>query len=279
VREWHQRIAKVPARLRSANGAPQNWRETAGPEGERRRKATANRLLTVLKAALNFAYSEGRVPADDAWRRVKPFKGVDTAKVIFLDQAQAARLLNACEPDFRRLVRGALLTGCRYGELTALRVGDFQPEARAVQVRESKSGKPRHVYLNDEAAALFHTLTAGRTGAETLFLRSDGLPWAKAHQDRRMRAACEVAKIEPAVSFHILRHTYASLYLMGGGSLPALAAQLGHSDTRMTIKHYGHLADSWRAEEARQYGPAFEPKATSPVTRMAVRKSHPLASA
>jgi integrase len=271
VREWHQRIAKVPARLRSANGAPQNWRETAGPEGERRRKATANRLLTVLKAALNFAYSEGRVPADDAWRRVKPFKGVDTARVVFLDQAQAARLLNACEPDFRRLVRGALFTGCRYGELIALRVGDFQPEARAVQVRESKSGKARHVYLSDEAAALFQTLTAGRAGAETLFLRADGLPWAKAHQDRRMRAACKVARVEPAVSFHILRHTYASHYLMGGGSLSALAAQLGHSDTRMTVKHYGHLADSWRAEEARQYGPSFGPLAAPTVVRMTAR--------
>ena len=72
-----------------------------------------------------------------------------------------------------------------------------------------------------------------------------------------MRLACEAAQIAPAISFHILRHTYASHYLMGGGSLPALAAQLGHADTRMTVRHYGHLADSWRAEEARRYGPAF----------------------
>jgi len=90
-----------------------------------------------------------------------------------------------------------------------------------------------------------------------MFLRGDGFPWGAAHQDRRMRTACEVARIEPGVSFHILRHTYASHYLMGGGSLPALAAQLGHADTRMTVLHYGHLADSWRAEEARQYGPTF----------------------
>src|SRR5262249_32832471 len=151
---------------------------------------------------------------------------------------------------FRRLVRAALLTGCRYGELIALRVRDYQPEARAVQIRASKSGKARHVYLNDEAAGFFDRLTAGRSGAEPFLLRSDGLPWGEAPQDRRMRAACQVAQISPSVSFHVLRHTYASLYLMGGGSLPALAAQLGHADTRMTIRHYGHLADSWRAEEA-----------------------------
>jgi integrase len=88
-----------------------------------------------------------------------------------------------------------------------------------------------------------------------------------------MRAACQVAQISPTVSFHVLRHTYASLYLMGGGSLPALAAQLGHADTRMTIRHYGHLADSWRAEEARQYGPSFGPAAPSPVVRMAAQSA------
>ena len=257
IRQWHQALAKAPARLRSAPGAPQQWREIDGPEGERKRKATANRVLTILKAALNFAFSEGRVPSDEAWRRVKPFKGADAAKISYLDQEQAERLLNACEPDFRRLVRAALLTGCRYGELIALRAGDYLPDSRAVHVRESKSSKARHVYLTGEAASFFEALAAGRPSSETLFPRADGLPWGESHQDRRMRTACEVARIEPAVSFHILRHTYASHYLMGGGSLPALAAQLGHADTRMTVRHYGHLADSWRAEEARQYGPTF----------------------
>lgn len=257
LREWHQALAQTPARLRSASDAPQRWREIEGSEGERKRKATANRVLTILKAALNFAYSEGRAPTDGAWRRVKPFKGVDAAKVIYLSEDQAARLLHVCSSDFEPLVRAALLTGCRYGELVALRVDDYLADSRAIHIRESKSSKARHVYLTEEAAAFFETLTARRPGAQTLFLRADALPWGTSHQDRRMQAACEAAQIEPAISFHILRHTYASHYLMGGGSLPALAAQLGHADTRMTLKHYGHLADSWRAEEARRCGPAF----------------------
>ncbi len=257
IRQWHQDLAKTPARVRSAPGTPQRWRALEGAEGERKRKATANRILTIFKAALNFAFSEGRVAADEAWRRVKPFKGVDAAKISYLDQEQAARLLKAEESDFQRLVRAALLTGCRYGELIALRVGDYLADSQAVHIRESKSNKSRHVYLTEEAAAFFAGLTAGRPAGETLFLRADGLSWRSSHQDRRMRAACEVAQIEPAVTFHILRHTYASHYLMGGGSLPALAAQLGHADTRMTVLHYSHLADSWRAEEARRFGPTF----------------------
>ena len=60
--------------------------------------------------------------SDDAWRRVKPLKAVDTARVRYLS-GPSVRLVNACGPAFRGLVRGALLTGCRYSELAALRAG------------------------------------------------------------------------------------------------------------------------------------------------------------
>jgi integrase len=271
IKKWLQGLAATPPRLRSAKGAPPRWRSAVtGPEGERKRKATANRILSVLKAALNMAFSDGRVPSDAAWRRVKPFKGVDSAKIVYLAADQAARLVNACERDFRRLVHGALLTGCRYGELTALRVGDVREDSGSIHVRESKSSKPRHVYLSDEAAAFFRNLAAGREDSERLFLRADGSPWGRSEQVRRMADGCRVARIEPAVSFHVLRHTYASHYLMNGGPLPALASQLGHADTRMTIRHYAHLADSWRAAEARQHGPRLFAVAPQPCADVAV---------
>lgn len=44
---------------------------------------------------------------------------------------------------------------------------------------------------------------------------------------------------------------------MAGGGLSDLARQLGHSTTRMVETTYGHLADSWRAERARQFAPAL----------------------
>ena len=84
------------------------------------------------------------------------------------------RLVNACKPAFRNLVRGALLTGCRYGELTALHVADFNADAGVLTVRESKGGKPRHVVLTDEGQRLFATLTAGKLGNQPIFARADG---------------------------------------------------------------------------------------------------------
>src|SRR5262249_45168052 len=153
----------------------QNYRRAeTGPDAIRKRRATANRILTVLKAALNHAWKAGHVASDDAWRRVKPFRGVETARVRYLSEAECVRLGNACDPAFRNLVRGGLLTGCRYSELTTMHVADFNADAGVVTVRESKAGKTRHVVLTEEEQRLFATLAAGKLGNDPIFTRRDG---------------------------------------------------------------------------------------------------------
>ncbi len=97
------------------------------PEIERKSKVSANRMLATLKSALNLAFSEGKVPNDAAWRRVQLFKNVVRARTRYLSLAECERLINACDPDFRLLVRGALETGARYGELCRMVCGDFNP--------------------------------------------------------------------------------------------------------------------------------------------------------
>jgi hypothetical protein len=59
------------------------------------------------------------------------------------------------------------------------------------------------------------------------------------------------AKINPAISFHVLRHTHGSTLAMRGVPMGVIAEQLGHADTRMTAKHYAHLAPSYVADTIR----------------------------
>jgi integrase len=229
----------------------------ADPEAIRRRRASANRTLTVLKAALNRAWRDGKIPSDEPWRRVEPFEEADAARIRYLTIGEAKRLLNACDPDFRRLAQAALGTGARYGELAALRASDFNPHSGTIHVRTSKSGKGRHIVLNDEGVALFRSLAAGKPGDAVLLTKADAAPWKPAHQARPMVEACKRAKIAPPVSFHVLRHTWASLAVMAGGPLMVVARNLGHSDTRMVEKHYGHLAPSYVADAIRAAAPKF----------------------
>ena len=261
LRRWHQQLAEQPARLRGGH-----LRKAKTEDEKRARKVTANRLLKDLKAALSRAVGDGLVESGAAWKRVKPFHGVEVARAEYLDHEELRRFLDACPPDFRELAQAAVYTGARYSELAGLRVEDFRPEASAVHFPKTKSGAPRFVYLADEGVAFFEQLSAGRKPKSHLLLKKDGTPWGRNHQYRIMQDVCATAEIEP-LGFHQLRHTYASLYLMSGGSLVALAKQLGHTTTRMVEKHYGHLADSWRAEEARKHAPSLGLEAGS-VVRM-----------
>ena len=217
----------------------------------RRRRATANRVLTYLKAALNHAWRAGMVPSDDAWRRVKPFRSVDAPVIRYLSHDEITRLLNACPGAFRDLVHAALLTGCRYGELCRLKVADYNADVETLTIREAKSGQMRHVTLTGEVPELIETLIAGRSPGEVLFRRDDGRAWKRAEQLRPMREACGRAGIMPAVGFHVLRHTHASILAMRAVPMAVIARQLGHSDTRVTERHYAHLAPNYVADTIR----------------------------
>ena len=258
IRQWHEKLAESSARLRTRPGDAQQWRDDGDdPDSSRRRKSSANRVLTILKAALNQAYRDGKVGSDDAWRRVRPFRNVDEPNIRYLSEAECKRLVAACPADFGDLVQAALYTGCRYGELTALNVGDFDGNARTLRIATSKSGRPRYVILTDEASAFFKQLCADRAADAPLLVRDDGQRWAKSQQKRRLEEACQRAGISPAINFHILRHTHASMLAMQGVPMAVIAHQLGHADERMVQRHYAHLSPSYIADTIRNALPRF----------------------
>ena len=124
IREWLEALASQPARKRAPAGlktakhrpAPETYDE------KRPRRATANRILTILKAILNKAFHDELVADNTPWKRVKPFANVNEPSVRFLKEAECIRLVDACRPDFRKLVKAALFIGARYGELVRLQV-------------------------------------------------------------------------------------------------------------------------------------------------------------
>jgi integrase len=258
--------------VRTRKGEAQKHAEMQkSDEAVRRRKASANRNWTVLRAALNLAFREGLVSSDAEWRRVKPFEKVAAARVHYLKVAEAKRLLNACEPDFRRLAQAALETGCRYGELCRLKIKDFNPDAGTVAIHVSKTGKPRHVVLTEEGQAFFRQVCVGRGGGEFMLVKAGGGPWLRSHQDKPMAEAVRRARISPPISFHALRHTWASLAVMAGVPLLVVAKNLGHADTKMVEQHYGHLAPSYVADAIRAGAPRFGFKPDKKVAALAGR--------
>jgi integrase len=258
LERWRDELATKPALLRPKASGKQNARPAPTTEDEiRARRATANKILTMLKAALNKAFRDDLVADDKAWRRLKPFPKVTAARPDFLTEAEAQRLLNAADKDsgFRDLILAALHTGARFGELCRLRVKDFAHGK--IAIHKSKTGKTRDVRLTEEGQAFFASLTVGRDGEEFMLMNHRlGRGWHKSEQARPMREACRHAKIKP-VGIHALRHTYASLSIMNGVPMLVVARNLGHRDTRMIEHHYGHLTPSYEDEAIAKGAPRF----------------------
>lgn len=251
IKDWHVAIASAPPRARTAKGEEQNYlMMDDSEEARRKRRASANRILSMLRAALNAAYRNGKAASDDAWRRVKPFPKVDAPRLRYLSDDEARRLVNACEPTFRPMVKAALLTGARYQELAGLEVRDFDRQSQTLWLRETKAGKSRAVYLEDEGVRLFGEATAGKAARDLILPRPDGARWGPSQQARPLANGCKNAKLEPA-GFHDLRRTYGARLALRGVPMAVIAEALGHADERVTRRHYAHLSKSYVADTVR----------------------------
>ncbi len=250
--------------------APARPSEDELRERARRRKSTVNRVINLLKGALNRAYANGHASSKEPWTRLRRFKNADGSRTRWLTVEESMRLLNASSAQLRPLLRAAIQTGCRQGELLRVQGRDYDARSRTLRVAESKGGKPRNVPLEAEAAAMFEVLAAGRE-RQPLFERADGIAWHRVEIGRELARAVAGAGISP-VTFHELRHTYASHLIQKGVGLLYVAQALGHRDSRMVERHYGHLAPSHFAETIRANIPMLGHEPSHKLANMAANR-------
>jgi integrase len=196
-------------------------------DDERRSRDTANRILTVLKAALNRVFEDGLAKNDHAWRAVKAFKAVGEPRQILLNGEEMQRLVSACPDGLCELVAAGAYTGARLGELTSAKVRDFDPKHRTLAVR-GKTGL-RIIYLDAGAAALFARLAKGRANHDPLLSTAAGGPWTASLHLRPMTAAVAAARLDPSTTFYALRHSYITHALNAGVPIKAVAEHCGTS--------------------------------------------------
>jgi hypothetical protein len=115
-----------PRRRRACAARPASRRVIAmsiWPIPRRARRSAVNRVFGILKAALNRVWHDHKVASDQAWRRVKPFKGVTASRVRYLQLDECRRLLNAANDGdhFRDIVEAGLHSGARWSELCRLK--------------------------------------------------------------------------------------------------------------------------------------------------------------
>jgi integrase len=219
---------------------------------------SANHVLHILRKALKTSYEEGKITNEHAWRYVHGFPHVDKARIEYLSWTAAKAMVDAARPDLRRLILGALYTGCRVTELFRVTAGDILDGRMALYVHPQKTNRGRTIALPEEGYHFFKALARGKGKAEQIFLRQSGQPWTTPALSELFRPLARRLGHPDSVVFYALRHTYASLLLQAGTPPIVVARQLGHINMITVMRTYAHVVDDFFDEEfRRRFRPGF----------------------
>ncbi len=225
--------------------------DPSDPDARRRSQDTANRTLTILKAALNAAFADdaNNIPSDTAWRRVKPFRSVGAARPDHFNAVQVRQLIAKAatfDTAFANLIEAGYLTGARLGELTQLNVKDFDPKRALIVIAKGKTGA-RVVSLSGESVAFFRRVSKDCLPDAVLLPRADGERWGKSEQHRPFKRAAALAGLPASASFYALRHSHISRAIEAGMPLSLLAENCGTS-LGMIQRNYAKVLAATRHE-------------------------------
>ncbi len=224
----------------------------------RKRKKTFNTLVGILRGAISLAWERGNIENEKPLRSIHRLPNIDRPRVVFLDRNECRQLIEASHPDLKNLILGALYTGCRAGELRAALVGDFSAHTKSLFIASPKGRRTRYVLLPDEGVAFFSRITAERGASDRLFRKRNGRVWGAEYKSYFQQARTK-ARLPDHLTFHGLRHTYASQLIQSGASLLSVADQFGHTDTQTVTSTYGHLTLRGRLEDVNQNFEAILP--------------------
>jgi len=168
-----------------------------------------------------------------------------TLPVVMSDEEVRRLLAAAVSLRDRALLETAYATGMRLGEVIHLLLTDIDSQRMVIRVEQGKGRKDRYVMLS---ASLLETLRAywRKEKPRTILFPGKGgkEPLHSTSAQKAFQRARERARIEKPVSFHTLRHTFATHLLEDGANVRTIQSLLGHRSLEST-QRYTHLAKNY----------------------------------
>jgi len=205
---------------------------------------TCNNDLGYLNAVFNELHRTGEIRYANPFSKIRPIK-IQEREMGYLDHDQIRKIFTELKerttnPHAFLVARLSLETGARWSEAEGLTLDRLKPYR--VTYDQTKSGKKRSVPISKE---LYKTLKAhleehGSFGTSTI----------SAFRRAVDRSGVNLPQGQCA---HILRHTFASHFIMNGGDILTLKRILGHSSIAMTMR-YAHLSPD-HLEDAVRFKP------------------------
>jgi site-specific recombinase XerD len=192
-----------------------------------------NREHSYLRSVFNELSRLGYWKGENPLSKIRQFK-IQERELTYLTLEQIKKLLTEMEAgrnaDAIVITKICLSTGARWSEAEEIRTTQIQKGL--LQFALTKSGKNRAVPVDKD---LHKELTEIAKTSET------GRLFKYAYSAFRDAVERSGLKLPEGQLTHVLRHTFASHFMMNGGNILTLQRILGHSSLAMTMK-YAHLA-------------------------------------
>lgn len=237
--------------------------EGRGRQGASLAPATIEKIYGVFRKLMQAAFEEERIPRLPLPKH--PPIGRKKRKLVrFLTEAEVAHLALTIDPRYEALILVAAYGGFRVGELAALRLDDVDWTLCTIRVDEAVTDVDGHLEFEDpKTDRAFRTVpiadpvldklrehierSIGWDDRRALLFTGPGGAQLRVGNWRKRHFYTAVARAGlPRLTPHDLRHTAASFFIAEGANPWMLAEILGHSDTRMIDRVYGHLFDKDR---------------------------------
>ncbi len=219
---------------------------------EGREKATVNRALAVLKHFF-FCCIKWKYVEDNPVCSVKMYK-VDNARQRFLELNEIEALLSACDncdakaKYLKSIVLIALNTGMRRGEIMTLKWENIDIPRKIIYTGITKNGEKQTKQMNEELVGVFKSLTPLRAQGDKYFFNTYIFTNKEGKQiidiKKSFKSALKRAGLT-GVTFHTLRHTFASHLIMKTGNIMLVKKSLGQKCVAMA-ERYSHLSPDFK---------------------------------
>ncbi len=212
----------------------------------RHRPYQANRNIEIISKMFNLAELWGLRPdGTNPRKHIKKYPEKKRERYFSAAELQAiGRVLREMEeerielPSAIAAVRLLLFTGCRLGEILKLKWEHVDLAGHALRLPDSKTGA-KVVHLGSAAISVLQSIDKVEGNSFVIVGRNPGAHLTDLQpfwQRLRGRAGLKNARI------HDLRHTFASVAVSNGQSLPMIGKLLGHTQVQTTAR-YAHLAN------------------------------------
>lgn len=201
--------------------------------GEGLKASTVNRDIYRLSGMFSDLMSAGECRSNPL-RGIEPLKE-DAPVVTFLATREIEAVLEKMKGDSYKLALLCLSTGARFGEAANI-TAEMVINCRVTFVK-TKNGKQRTIPISPELERVIKTGDDGKLKESGRLFTVD-YKWFS----RRLKAV--KPDLPNGQATHVLRHTFASHFIMNGGNLVALKEILGHANIQQTMV-YAHLSPDY----------------------------------